>query len=448
MTDGNDVFERNLERLIRPAALPPPDPERARRLFLARVEDRAPFDARMARRIAMAAALMLAAALLYSALAPQAKVQPQAPGRPKDDVAAEATPPRNDPPADPRPALSKVTPQETPPGPAAPVQAAKNGDMTLACTFPPPRAKNPQMKIEGSAPYPDGAELALTVYRAAEQFAGGRLVAVQERTVGGLARMEGRKFETPLSWSGPGGYLVTVVLAESQRPGLVGPLQRFPRQPATFEFAGWGDELVAQLGPKLQEIDLLARECLDQVERIETLASKESTWIKERKNVDPRGADLVLTKEAEEVLKAASRILARLERSDLTLYFPATLNEMHYTLRAATGNAQHFVYEQGKFAGTKSYHFPGEKVKTHRGDAFDFNALKRYLAEAGPLGGREMSLWLVKDLRRTGGQRRPDITDALKVYGPHPGLAPVADRLGKAALPDLDGLEKEIRSAP
>ena len=396
----------------------------------------------------MAAALMLAVALLYSAFAPQTPVKPRAPGLPQDGVATTPAVPRNDPPADPQSIPSKEGPREAPPGPPVPRVAARDGDMTLSCTFPPPRVKVPQAKFEGSAPYPDGALLALAVFRATEQFAGGRLVAIRESTVGGFARMEGRKFETPLHWSGPGSYVVTVALSESQRDDVVAALKRFPRRTSTFEFAGWGDELVPQLGPKLAEIDLLSRECVDQVEKIEKLASRESTWVKERKNVDPRGADLILTKEAQEAVQEAGRLITRLEVSDLRTLYPAAWGELYFTLRSVQGSGQHFEYEAGKFARAKSYHAPTEPIKTHRGDAFAFDVLKRYLAEAGGLAGREMSLWLVKDLRRTGAQMRPDVANALKLFGPHPGLAPVADRLAAATVQDLDGLEREIRSAP
>src|ERR1043166_3699351 len=74
MTEGNDALEKNLERLIRESAPPPPDVVRARREFLARVEGTP--HVRLGRMIAMAASLLAAAVILYSAFAPHAPAPP------------------------------------------------------------------------------------------------------------------------------------------------------------------------------------------------------------------------------------------------------------------------------------------------------------------------------------------------------------------------------------
>src|SRR5947207_5760212 len=95
MTDVNDAFERNLERLIRGAAPPRPDAAHARREFLARVEGKS--HVRLGRMIAMAASLLVVAAILYSALAPKAPVNPVAPPGAQEPPAAPSTV-RNDPP--------------------------------------------------------------------------------------------------------------------------------------------------------------------------------------------------------------------------------------------------------------------------------------------------------------------------------------------------------------
>jgi hypothetical protein len=65
--------------------------------------------------------------------------------------------------------------------------------------------------------------------------------------------------------------------------------------------------------------------------------------------------------------------------------------------------------------------------------------------ETGPCAGREFSLWILKDLRRTAGQMRPEIQDAIKAQKSHPGVELYADRLAKATISDLDALEAEIR---
>ena len=445
MTEEPDVFERNLQRLLRSAAGPRPDPARARREFLDRVEGRVPFNVRLGRMIAMAAALLVTAAILYSALLPPSPPKPPPVPRLQDDVSTAPAPSRNEAPVPlPAPAVTRAVPSTNP---SSPELHARDGDLALSCTLPPPRASNPVLKFEGTAPYPDGTVLVVTVTRIFEQGAGGRLVPGGERAGGGLVEVRGKRLSLAPSWAGPGRYQVTVSLYASQRPELADALKRLPRRTSTFEFDGWGDELARQLGPKLLELDGLARDCADLMARIEKLAAKEATWIKERRNADARGADVILTKEAEEAVKEAGRLKDRLGASDVKSFFPAAHAELFFTVRGIQGSAQHFEYEAGKFARAKSYH-SGEAIKTHRGEAFSFDALKRYLDEAGPLAGREMALWVVKDLRRTGAQLRPDLVDALKTFGAHAGLAPVAERLGKAGLQDLDGLEKEIRSAP
>ncbi len=447
MTDGNDVFERNLERLIRSAADPPPDPARARREFLGRVEGRAPFNVRLGRRIAMAAALIVVAALLYSAFETQAPAKPVPPAR-LDEAATTPGPARVDRPSRPdEPPPKKEERREASSVAVAPSMPARDGEMTMACTLPPPRIAKPFLKLEGTAPFPDGTLLVVSVDRVCEQGANDRLVPGSQRAGGGNVEVRGKRFSISPEWAGAGRYVVTVTLHGSQRPELADSLKGIPRRTSTFEFLAWGDDLARQLGSKLLEVDALAKECADLLARVEKLVAKESTWIKERRNPDARGADIILTKEAEDVVKEAGRLMTRLGTSEVKTIFPASLGELFFTVRSLQGSAQHFEYEAGKFARAKSYH-SGEAIKTHRGDAFSFDVLKKYAGEAGPLAGREAALWIVKDLQRTGAQMRPDLADTLKTFGAHPGLAAVADRLGKAAAEDLEGLEKEIRSAP
>ena len=256
---------------------------------------------------------------------------------------------------------------------------------------------------------PNGTEVMVTVIRYHEGYTGSRLITRGVRAAGGRAQVEGRRFRLSPLWDGPGRYLVNVSIDESQRPGLTEALKRFPRRPSTFEFAGWGDELSGQLGPKLRDLDAVSRECLDMVARIEKLAANESAWVKEKRNVDARGADVILTKEAEEALKETARLMARLEKSDVKGLYPAAHGEMFFTLRTMHGNAQHFTYESGKFAGAKSYHSGGDAIKTHRVEPFNFENLKKYLGEVPSIAGREAALWMVSRWPTASRRRCPRI---------------------------------------
>lgn len=439
MTEGNDASDRNLERLIRAAADPPSPASRARREFLARVEGKSPSETRMGRMTAMAASLIVAAAILYSVLAPQSGVKPETSRVPSPESGVDAAP------IPPKGTGSEpvAVPSPIPPAPAAGV-TAKDDVMALTCSLSPARAAVREMRLEGVAPFPDGTEVMVTVIRYHEEFAGGRLITRGVRSAGGRARVDGKRFRLSPLWDGPGRYAVSVAIDESQRPELVEPLKRFPRRPSTFEFAGWGDELSGQLGPKLRDLDAVSRECLDMVARIEKLAASESAWVKEKRNVDARGADVILTKEAEEALKETARLMERLEKSDVKALFPAAHGEMFFTLRSMHGNAQHFSYESGKFAGARSYHSGGDALKTHRQQPFNFENLKKYLGEVPSIAGRELALWMVRDLRR--GAPRESYAELLKAEAKHAGLEPLADRLSKAAPGELDALETEIRA--
>jgi hypothetical protein len=328
-------------------------------------------------------------------------------------------------------------------------QDPKPQDVTLTCKPSPPKEKQPHLSLNGTANFPEGTVLKMSLLMEYESVAGPRLSPIVHMAGSSLVEVKGKKFQHSAPVSSAGVYSIAITFPdEFQKPSIMESLKgKITTRTWQFSFYAWGDDFIGRLGPKLTELDLIARECVDMAARIEKLAGTEGSWVKERKNVDAKGADLVLTKEAEEVLKETAKLMVRLHRSDLKLFFPAAFNEIYYTIRTTSGNAQHFTYEKGQFAGAKNYHSGVDKMKNHRGEEFSFENVKKYLEEASPIAGREMALWIVKDLKRTEGQMRGDIQDALKTYGQHPGLAPVSDRLLTATVADLKALEEEIRTA-
>ena len=178
---------------------------------------------------------------------------------------------------------------------------------------------------------------------------------------------------------------------------------------------------------------------------MEKLTGTESSWVAEKKNVDFRGADVVLTKEAQEVMKDSTKLMNKLERAEGKMLFPASHAEILLTLQTMIGNAQRFDWSNGKFAGAKSYHSPTQPLPSHREEPFNFENSKRYLDEVPNIAGRELGLWIVKDLRRTEGVLRPDITETLKTYQKQPGLDTIWERLSRAQVADLAAFEEELR---
>src|SRR6185503_5919456 len=111
----------------------------------------------------------------------------------------------------------------------------------------------------------------------------------------------------------------------------------------------------------------------------------------------------------------------RLQNHELMAYYPAAVNNLFFTVRNVVNNAPYFTFgADGKFSGASDYHADNKKVATFRNEDYNWENLKRYVEETALIGGREFCLWIVKDLRRTGGQMRPEITEAIKSQKAHP----------------------------
>ncbi|MFN3484653.1 MAG: hypothetical protein ACK44W_04120 [Planctomycetota bacterium] len=307
--------------------------------------------------------------------------------------------------------------------------------VTLHCKPPAARARVPRLRLDGTAPYPDRAVLRMHLARQFEMWAGGRLLPTSIGGSGGFVEVRNRKFVYEPIFEGPGQYLIRVEFnLESQPEPLRESFKKHPpRKDWTFQFAAWGDELAGQIG-KLPEVDQIAAEAQELLRRYEKACVSEASW----------------KAEAKELTKESSRLMAKIEgeKHDLKAVFPASLNQLFYTVRSIRGTSEFFVWENGKFAGGRSYHAENQKIKTHRDEDFTFENLRRYVEEVPSLAGREFALWVVKDLRRTEGKLSSAMQEVLKANAAHAGLAPFAERLEKAAPADLELLEAEIRGAP
>jgi hypothetical protein len=441
MTDSNDPLDRNLARLLRAAGAPAPNPERASRRFLEQLDGSTAWG----RRLAMAATVLLAAGLAYWALSPAH------PG------ALPTLPPGQDPGSAPEPqAFQGKAPEppggggrlESPPVISGRTITVKKDAVSITLTLPSARSATPTVQLSGTVPLPEGTALTVTLQKAAEELKSGRLAPTLDPDGMFLAVVQGGRFAGRFAWMGEGRYVVTVAVGEGQNAEVARALGATSTRVSTVELPAWDDELPGRLAGPFATLGELSKSAVQVVDRLGQLAAKESTWIKERRNEDPRGSDVVLTREALAALKEVSDLRRAIEAAEIVGYFPAAAREMRLTLERLSGSAAYFDYEKGtgKFAGVRNYHFPGKGIVTHREEPLSFDLVKAYLAEVPGIAGRETALWMVRDLRRTEARPTPALTEALRLLGGQPGIAPVAERLRTSTLPELDDVEERIRS--
>lgn len=400
--DDRPILERNLDALVRHGALPlrEGDLPRAKRAFLRRLAKPAPRP-RAGSAAALAASLLICAAIFSAILAERRE--------------PDATPP----------ALpARFSPQETAVVPVPPT--GQDGTVTLACTVPASRSRSPFLRFSGKADLPDRLILTLAVHRLAEKALGPRLATAPVPTPGGIAEVRSGRFEYSCPWEVPGPAVVTVeVIDDFQRDDLK---RKFGGRRWRFDFPGWTPELAGRLSPALKELDPLLPEMKDLISKIEAAVVTEASW---------KSAGGALMAQAE-------RLSRKVEGCDAAKLYPASVELLVYTINFLKSSAPHFAWEEGKFKGPITYYTGGEKFKDFRNQAFGFDRLRAYVDEAGPLAGREMALWVVRELRR--GWPCPEIVPVVKEQAAHAGLAPFAERLQAAAAEDLDGFEAEIRA--
>jgi len=317
-------------------------------------------------------------------------------------------------------------------GPAGAQQAPDELPMNVTCKPPSFKVRRPLLVLRGSCPLTDGIYIKVNLSRVTESLAGGELQPSFQGAGGGTVELESKRFTYDTTIDGPAKFLVTlsvpVDMQEKQHAAEV-KKRTATKQSWQFEFLVWGDELVGELGSKLTELQALIAETRDLLKKFEAACISEQSWLAQSK-------DLVAE---------ANRLRSKLEGHQLKAYYPAAVNNMYYTVRNIITNAPYYTFGDGKFTGAKDYHANSKKVSTFRNEDFTWDNLKRYVEESMPCAGREFALWIVKDLRRTAGQMRPEILDAVKQQKAAPGVVLFADRLQKATISDLDALEAEIR---
>jgi len=320
-------------------------------------------------------------------------------------------------------------------GPARAESQDKPDSLQLDLTAKTPsfKVRRPNLVLNGACSLSDGVIVKVNLSKAGEAMSGNEIVPNYVGAGGGTAELVGKKFlyNTPID--GPGKFVVQISLVEElQERHLAAEIKKKAGDKKTYqrEFLVWGDDLITQISPKLNELQALTTECREMVKRFERATMSKEGWGGESKPLSVDG----------------SKLQNRLQNHELMAYYPAAVGNLFFTIRNVVNNAPYFTFGQdGKFSGASDYHADNKKVATFRNEDYNWENLKRYVEDTALIGGREFCLWIVKDLRRTGGQMRPEITEAIKSQKAHPGIDFFQDRLLKASIADIDTLEAEIR---
>jgi hypothetical protein len=319
-------------------------------------------------------------------------------------------------------------------GPASVESRDQDDPLQFSLNCKPPSFKNrrPLIVFNGTCALPDGVILKVNLSRVAEAVAGTMIQPTYFGEGNGTAEIGGKKFIYDTHIDGPAKYNVQISLVEDlQQKHLVPELRKKAGAARTWqrEFLVWGDELIGELAPKLNEVHELITECREIVKKFEKASTSQQTWAADSKPLVAEG----------------TKLMGKLEHHPLQAYYPAAVNNLYYSIRNVVNNAPYYTFgPDGKFSGARDYHADGEKVKTYRGEEFNWENLKRYIEDSLPIAGREFCLWIVKDIRRTG-VSRPEIVEAVKAAKAAPGVDFFQERLQKASISDIDVLEAEIR---
>ncbi len=409
MTTPEGPLERNVDRLIRAAALQP-DPEQARRRFLRSVTNERPATA--SRTMASAAAALLIGFVLFWASQPKPPaLHPSAP--------SPAPLVTQDPPA--APLLSPEHPI------ARPKVAGGDADLGAEVELFTQRRRNHPWVLKGSTRLPERTRLRVALSLRREHLSDDRLVSLLEEGNTSTANVVDGDFVVSSEALFRGPFTFKIDFPEAlQRQDVLDQLKGWKGARSwILECAGWGDDLVPALHPGLLALESLLQEAREHLKLFEEALASEERW-----KVDgPR------------VLLNGERLQRKIEAKGPGLY-PAGWDLLHRTMRDAVGGARLSQWKDGKWTGPVTYHADKEPVKTHRGEPYSLARLKEYLEQAQVVAVREFCLWIIKDVRRGG--HRPDHFTAYngcirKMSEGH------GARFHKLATESLEDLEADLR---
>lgn len=408
----SDVFEKNIEALVKQSALPADDLRRARArsAFLRAAEPAAP-PSRSPLIAAAAAALLVGALAVWSVRQAPLK-EPPPRTLPPPDVA----------PAQEKPARGRI--EIISKGGNAVFQGKLSVE-TERSTWTAGRGIN--FTFSGRTPLPDFFQVKYAFKRQEESYNGQALEPLLRDLDSAWSVVLGGQLVVPLKVPFPAPIHLELSAPDSRQdmPVLEKTKIREADRVASFQFQPSDPDLLGKLVPQLQELDAFLKDAQDFVVRVATAASAEQTFEAARKD---------LFAEGERLRNRAAGMAAQ------GLY-PAAANHASVTIRTLTTAMLYFSWKDGKFAGVKTLYKefkPGELF----GKPFSFDSIRGHLDDAAVVAGREFDLWIVRELDRG----NADAVATIEKTAKHAGVAEFAERI-KVLWPGGDSvaLVSEIR---
>jgi hypothetical protein len=363
-----DVFEKNVEAMIRRAALRP-DEAAAKERFLRELD--APEERRSWKFAAAAAAILIAVTIVWSAKS----------GRPLDGTTGQ----------------SSTTPKPPAPEPWSghPLSAEGGnelliGGFVLRGKLRPPKVIFTARDADRTRPgaFPEGTLFSVRVQRLSEKVQEGRLVPYARETIPGSEEFRKGEVSTQWEYRGPELVVVDLFISEALQERDIVKALRVPESQRTCFFGGslWNLDVLWRLESQYPEAAEFVRELRGFVGRVEESCASEALF---------KSRLQALVAEAEKIQSRASTFGKK-------SLFPASMGVVEFAARDLSVSMPLFTWEDGKFAGPKSYHTGNKLANTFRGDPFGFEAYRRYLDEAALAAGREFLLWIVRDAKVSG----------------------------------------------
>lgn len=283
-----------------------------------------------------------------------------------------------------------------------------------------PTKKHSGLRLEGTAPLPDAVVLRISLYRIEERAVSGRLASTPNFLRSAYATVSRGRFSLHAEVEGPGEYLAKVdFLGEGQSPEHRNLLSGdVPRQ-WSFALAAWDDGLALELVPRLMEFDRLAGEARAMIQKFAEARGPDGSW----KDRSPA------------LQKEAAGLSRKLEEGPARRLYPAAIREI-----------QSAVWSLRREGGSANYHALGQAVKTRETSEKAFDGLKKTVEEASVIAGREFALWVLKEMKRSGGSMGRELSEAVESLDKRAGIMPFAERLQKAAPEERPALEQELRA--
>lgn len=289
----------------------------------------------------------------------------------------------------------------------------------------------PRGELIGSCHLPEGTVLKIHVARVAEYARGNEIQPDIRDGLRSACEIVGNRFTCEQPFNGPGTYRVQVsVTDELQKRELLEEVSKKvgKARARQFEFQVWGDDLVGSLLPKRLELNRLVEETQQVVARFEEGTLSQKVWAAKSKGS----------------VALATTLERKLYRHELSIYYSAAITELSIIIRCVVNSSPYFTFDAtGRFTGARNP--GGAQLNTPWGDSFNWANIERHVYDTIPMSGREFCLWIIKDLRRTGGIPSSGMREVIRSQKSTPGVKAWNERLERASFSDLDDLEAEIR---